>query len=136
MSYNVEIILPKNICKHCNMEFKPRKRFIQKYCSESCRVMDCKKRKTLSYNSSRLNNIIPISNNEILDEIKKGNKRTNKKLADINHNVKIIQIGGCIKVLYDLYKNHQIDVKNIEIDNQIKSIFEKLEELIPKNTKE
>ena len=32
-------------CNHCGVFFVPRKRFVQKYCSESCRVMACRDRK-------------------------------------------------------------------------------------------
>ena len=34
-------------CAHCGSLFIPKKRFVQKYCSESCRVMACKERKRL-----------------------------------------------------------------------------------------
>ncbi|MFW6328238.1 MAG: hypothetical protein ACOC2F_08015 [Bacteroidota bacterium] len=33
-------------CAYCNDYFLPKKRFVQKYCSESCRVMACRDRKT------------------------------------------------------------------------------------------
>lgn len=32
-------------CQYCDIWFTPNRRFIQKYCSESCRVMACKHRK-------------------------------------------------------------------------------------------
>ena len=32
-------------CQYCETWFLPKRRFIQKYCSESCRVSACKKRK-------------------------------------------------------------------------------------------
>lgn len=33
-------------CIYCGTWFKPNRRFIQKYCTESCRVLACRKRKT------------------------------------------------------------------------------------------
>ncbi len=33
-------------CRYCEAFFVPTKRFVQKYCRESCRVMDYKRRKT------------------------------------------------------------------------------------------
>ena len=32
-------------CAYCRTHFLPKKRFVQKYCSESCRVMACRARK-------------------------------------------------------------------------------------------
>lgn len=32
-------------CAYCHTHFLPKKRFVQKYCSESCRVMACRARK-------------------------------------------------------------------------------------------
>ncbi len=47
---NYEIVDPIEVqnyyqCAHCDTFFIPKKRFVQKYCSESCRVMACRARK-------------------------------------------------------------------------------------------
>jgi hypothetical protein len=39
-------------CQYCGTYFLPKRRFIQKFCSESCRVMACKKRKTGMFGTS------------------------------------------------------------------------------------
>lgn len=39
-------------CQYCGTYFIPRRRFVQKFCSESCRVMACKKRKTGMFGTS------------------------------------------------------------------------------------
>ena len=75
-------------CAHCNTFFKPKKRFVQKYCCESCRVMACRDRKSpkkqsfsgFSTRNRFSNNQKPLDeqqnqpatpkNNDILDELK------------------------------------------------------------------
>lgn len=39
-------------CQYCGTYFIPKRRFVQKFCSESCRVMACKKRKTGMFGTS------------------------------------------------------------------------------------
>jgi predicted nucleic acid-binding Zn ribbon protein len=33
------------LCEYCGESFKPTRRFVQKYCCDSCRVLDYRKRK-------------------------------------------------------------------------------------------
>jgi len=41
----VEDSQPMQECHYCNIWYSPTRRFVQKYCSESCRVMACRERK-------------------------------------------------------------------------------------------
>lgn len=58
-------------CHYCGTWFEPKRRFIQKYCSESCRVMACKKRKQGLYGTTggNLNDRNPITNESLFNKM-------------------------------------------------------------------
>ena len=62
-------------CRYCESWFMPKRRFMQKYCTESCRVMACRNRKkglygVMSGNSSSRNKTTNTELYNIVDDLR------------------------------------------------------------------
>lgn len=93
-------------CQYCETWFKPGRRFSQKYCGESCRVLACRKRHLTPLNgvdgaslrkrdkttNSALKNAIVDSFKAINDrlyELEQENKELKEKMGEIKHAVQV-----------------------------------------------
>jgi|GEM_PF-6209996 len=70
-------------CQHCRSYFTPRKRFVQKYCSESCRVMASRQRKSGINNFQGINSGTKNSSNKNKAKDSKQNELKEELLEDL-----------------------------------------------------
>lgn len=73
-------------CQYCGTWFMPKRRFVQKFCSESCRVMACKKRKVGLYGTvgGNLNDRNNVTNQSLVNKIEDLRSEINEHLAVSN----------------------------------------------------
>ena len=81
-------------CQYCSTWFVPKRRFMQKYCCESCRVMACKKRKNGLYGVSggNVHDRNKTTNTELynqMEELRADLKRIKENEKDSNFDTKL-----------------------------------------------
>jgi hypothetical protein len=108
-------------CNFCGTKYTPKRRFVQKYCSESCRVMACRERKN-GYLVNELSGIDKpqdtknmITNARVLTEL--NNLKTDIKadLKTINSKANyllLIDIVSLIKQFFDTWALKKVSERN------------------------
>jgi len=100
-------------CHYCREYFTPKRRFVQKYCSESCRVMAFRERNEARNSSgtdlhenrgqknenlgrktenTHAKNKNQINLDEILEYLKKRDKEIDRKLSSISNNQQLLMV--------------------------------------------
>lgn len=132
-------------CLFCKTPFNPARRFVQKYCSESCRVMSCNARKhglRGTYESDK--QLTKITNKALFERINATSDYASKhdefndlryknvmsKLDNIAKHITYIELGGIAKIIYDWWQNVQRketererDAATQEMKNMVSSMF-------------
>ena len=105
-------------CNFCGTKYTPKRRFVQKYCSESCRVMACRERKNgyLVLNGIKDTKNM-ITNARVLTEL--NNLKTDIKadLKTINSKTNwllLIDVISLIKQFFDTWSLKKANERNEE----------------------
>lgn len=107
-------------CRFCGTSFTPKKRWVQKYCSESCRVMACRERKN-SYLG--LGDVVVskgknrTTNKEILNQLDSLRTEVKKDLKSINTKANwmlIIEVVSLLKQFLDTWNLKAANERNEE----------------------
>lgn len=126
-------------CRYCGVSFAPKKRFVQKYCSESCRVMACRERKNglLGLGDTIVNKgKSRVTNKAILDQLQEIKTDVKKDLKTINTKANwmlIIEVVSLLKQFFDNWSQKAAHERNEE---QLKVFKKAIETQIGANDKE
>ena len=89
-------------CQYCETWFLPKRRFVQKYCSESCRVSACKKRKA---------GMFGVAGGKVYDR------------SNVTNQTMVNTFQGQISELRSSYREH-----TARLEDKIKELEEKVDE--------
>lgn len=117
-------------CNFCGTTYTPKRRFVQKYCSESCRVMACRERKN-GYLSNELSGIDKpgntknmVTNARVLTELNSLKTDLKADLKTINSKANwmlLIEIASLLKQFFDTWnlkteiERNKIDLKALKV---------------------
>ena len=129
-------------CQFCLAWFKPKKRFVQKFCSESCRVLSCRENNSQNVNSkhdkSTVHNRKKVTNKdlsnqileakEVVDELKHLMKRQENKISSIKNNQNIhMLISGLMPLVAEPLKKGFTNMLNRIKGNPNLNTYEKFQ---------
>jgi hypothetical protein len=108
-------------CQYCKIDFHPTRRFVQKYCSESCRVLSCRERKFGALSGINKPTKVRTTNVSMVELMKIQHAESLQVLKAVKQHVHYIEIGGIVKFIYDWYQNTKkeknVQQKQKETDN-------------------
>lgn len=110
-------------CNFCGTKYTPKRRFVQKYCSESCRVMACRERKN-GYLINELNGIDKpqntknmVTNAQVLIQLNSLKTDIKADLKTINSKTNwllLIDVISLIKQFFDTWSLKKANERNEE----------------------
>lgn len=124
--YERSVWLETVSCGFCDTAYVPKRRFVQKYCSESCRVMACRERKNgylddLSGVGKRNNTKDMVTNAHLSLQLNSLQSDLKADLSTLNSKANwmlIIEVVSMIKSFFDtwsLKKANERDEKQFEV---------------------
>lgn len=114
-------------CNFCGTSYTPKRRFIQKYCTESCRVLACRERKN-GYLVNELSGIDKpqdtknmITNARVLTEINSLKTDLKADLKTINSKTNWLLLIDVISLIKQFFDNWTLKKANERNEDQLKA---------------
>lgn len=129
-------------CNFCGTSYTPKRRFIQKYCSESCRVMACRERKN-GYLVNELSGIDKpqdtknmITNARVLTEINSLKTDLKADLKTINSKTNWLLLIDVISLIKQFFDTWSLKKESERTDEQLKAMKFIIEKQLGSNKKD